>query len=356
MQLLCHKARFSYTIGKSTEKAHYRARLLTVGTLCLPTATGSSGEPLAPYSFNMNLENYASSGRRLYEELAATVGEILESAVRKTPGFHLQQVQARAKEPGSLLKKILAHGGSPEGDIEAMAKDLAGCRLVFYTNSDVNRFGNSGLLTDNFEVDWDRTKFHHPTPGTETAERLFMSINYVVRLKPDRAALPEYSHLAGLWCEVQVQTSLNHVWSEMAHDMVYKPRELSGFGGELMTEIEARLQSIMRDHLIPAGYEFQKVVSDFERLSAGKELFDRDALKAIRESGSVNELHDLLERFKSYVLPNYDDLSSGQNVMPMRPPFEPQATASIRRGCDKLVFGLVRSPKVRVQTCGFRKL
>lgn len=260
----------------------------------------------------MNFETYTTSGRLLFEELAATVGEILKSAVKRTTGLHLQQVQTRAKEPGSLLRKILAAGGSPDGDVDTMAKDLAGCRLIFYTNSDVNRFGSSGLLTDNFEVDWDRTKIHHPTPGTETAERLFMSLNYVVRLKPDRTALPEYSQLAGLWCEVQVQTSLNHLWSEMEHDMVYKPQELSGFGGKLMKEIEARLQSIMRDHLIPAGYEFQKVVSDFDRLSNGKELFDGDALKAIQESVDVNDLHDLLERFKSYVLPNYDDLPSVQ--------------------------------------------
>lgn len=260
----------------------------------------------------MNLETYARTGRAIYQQLAMTVAKILEAAVRATPDLHLQQVQYRAKDPESLRKKIENAGGSIADEVEMLAKDLAACRLLFYTNSDLNRFMTSGFVTDNFEVDWDRTKIHHPTPATETAERLFMSINYVVRLKPDRASMPEYSHLAGLWCELQVQTSLNHVWAEMEHDMLYKRPALTGFGGKLMDGIQARLQSIMRDHLIPAGYEFQKVVNDFDRLSAGKELFDRDALKALFECNNINDLHDLLGRFNRYVLPNYDDLDAVQ--------------------------------------------
>lgn len=260
----------------------------------------------------MDYDTYVRSGRMVYDELARTVAAILEAAVRKTPGMPLQQVQSRAKGSDSLKKKIDKAGGIPANEVEIFAKDLAACRLLFYTNSGVNQFKQSGLVTDNFEVDWYRTKLHHPTPGTDSADRLFRSINYVVRLKPDRAALPEYSHLAGLWCEVQVQTSLDHVWSEMEHDMLYKRPALSGFGAKQMEAIEARMKAIMRDHLVPAGYEFQKVVSDFNRLAAGKELFDSNALKALVASEDLNELHDLLDRFKNYVIPHYDDLPAEQ--------------------------------------------
>jgi hypothetical protein len=102
-----------------------------------------------------------------------------------------------------------------------------------------------------------------------------------VRLKADRASLAEYSAVAGLWCEVQVQTILNHAWAEMAHDTIYKKPDLpGGFGASLMQSIEDRMADIMRKHLIPAGYEFQKVLDEFERLAAGKKLFDRGSLKA----------------------------------------------------------------------------
>ena len=80
-----------------------------------------------------------------------------------------------------------------------------------------------------------------------------------------------------------------------------------------MEGIEKRMEKIMRDYLLPAGYEFQKVATDFERLSIGKELFDQDALIALAKSKDNNELHDLMERFATYVLPNYDDPQSVQH-------------------------------------------
>ncbi|MBK8359245.1 MAG: hypothetical protein IPL15_09780 [Comamonadaceae bacterium] len=46
--------------------------------------------------------------------------------------------------------------------------------------------------------------------------------------------------------EVQVQTILNHAWSEMEHDILYKRPRLDGFGGRLMSDIEERMQSHAR--------------------------------------------------------------------------------------------------------------
>ena len=59
---------------------------------------------------------------------------------------------------------------------------------------------------------------------------------------------------------MQVQTTLNHAWAEMEHDIIYKKPALKGFGGKLFEAIEQRLRKIMKEHLLPAGYEFQKVL------------------------------------------------------------------------------------------------
>jgi hypothetical protein len=66
------------------------------------------------------------------------------------------------------------------------------------------------------------------------------------------------------------------------------------------------MNSIMDKYLLPAGYEFQKVQSDLQRLASGKELFDQGALRALTECGNNNERVELLERYLSYVLPNQD--------------------------------------------------
>jgi ppGpp synthetase/RelA/SpoT-type nucleotidyltranferase len=257
----------------------------------------------------MTFDEYASTDRAQYERLATIVESILVSALEHRPDIRPQQTQHRAKSPSSLKRKLERSGHLDAKDLETHAKDLAGCRLIFYTNADASKFLSSGIVQANFEIDWDRSKIHHPTSDADAASDQFISNNYVVRLKDDRANLPEYSAVAGLWCEVQVQTTLNHAWAEMAHDTIYKKPDLpGGFGTKLMQSIELRMKDIMRKHLLPAGYEFQKVSNDFDRLSAGKHLFEEGILSSIAECEDNNARCDFLDRFSSYVLPYYDDI------------------------------------------------
>lgn len=260
----------------------------------------------------MDIEVYAARGRQRYVELAETVASILRAAIDRSGQMRLQEIQRRAKDAESLRKK-LAKLNNPPADVELAVKDLGGCRLVFYTNADVTAFLQASIIQDNFEVDWDRTKIHHPTKDEPGSDELFHSHNYVLRLKEPRVDLPEHEHLRGLWCEVQVQTTLNHAWSEMAHDTIYKKPELNGFGASLMKSIDERMANIMREYLLPAGFEFQKVVADFERLSAGKELFDSKPLDALKQSADNNERYEILSRFLDTVLPNYDDIDGAQS-------------------------------------------
>jgi len=198
----------------------------------------------------MDFETYSRSKQADYAALAETVASISQAAIKAYPGpFRLQQVQHRAKNPESLKKKLEDRKLQSTAALETDVKDLAGCRLIFYTNSDVSRLLQTGIIQDNFDVDWERTKIHHPVPGRTDPDNLFISDNYVVKLKANRASLPEYARFADLSCEVQIQTTLNHAWSEMEHDILYKKPKLEGFGGKLFGAIEQRLQTIMRTHL-----------------------------------------------------------------------------------------------------------
>jgi ppGpp synthetase/RelA/SpoT-type nucleotidyltranferase len=257
----------------------------------------------------MTLDEYERASKNIYEDFAELVGSSLREALLTHDAIRLQHVQHRSKGLKSLRQKLTkVEVAQDEAHIESKIKDLAGCRLVFYTNSDVSRFLQSGIINELFEIDWERTKFHYPT---EASSGQFRSHNFVVRLKPAQASKPEFEIFRDLVCEVQVQTALNHAWSEMEHD-IYKKPALDGFGAALMQSIEERLNKVMRDYLLPAGYEFQKVRDDFARLASGKELFDQDALRALTAATDNNQRFDLLERFHSYVLPHYDDLAAVQ--------------------------------------------
>lgn len=259
----------------------------------------------------MDFHEYTRTKQFDYAALAETVSSVLQAALAAYPGtFRLQQVQHRAKNPESLKKKLENRKLEATSTLETDIKDLAGCRLIFYTNSDVSRFQQTGIIQDNFDVDWDRTKIHYPVPGRSEPDDLFISNNLVVTLKANHTSLPEYARFAGLACELQVQTTLHHAWSEMEHDILYKRPKLEGFGGKLFEAIQRRLQTIMKTHLLPAGYEFQKALDDYERLMSGKAIIDRGALKALTECDDNNARLELLERFRDYVLPNYDNPES----------------------------------------------
>jgi len=258
----------------------------------------------------MNFDIYTKLKRSEYADLAKTIGDILRASIEDHPDgkkMCLQQIQHRAKDPDSLKKKLEVQNLLDTTTLETEIKDLAGARLIFYTNSDVNRFLSSGIVRDNFEINWERTKNHYPSPEKQEAGSQFISINYVLKLKEERTSLSEYARFQGMWCEVQVQTILNHAWSEMAHDIIYKKSELKGFGSQLFDGIQKKLDTIQRKFLLPAGHEFQKVLEDYERLLNGKDLWNRGALDGLSSCNDNDSRYDLLQRYVDYVLPCLDD-------------------------------------------------
>lgn len=252
----------------------------------------------------MNLADYETRGRDLYGRYAEAVRGILLASLAHYPEIKHQEVQARAKGLASLAKKLGENAGTEY--VQSAVKDLAGVRIVLYTDSDVDRLEKQRLLSDNFDVDWNLTKIHYPVgKGMETSH--FIGRNYAVRLTDARTGLPEYADYDGLLCEVQVQTILQHAWSETAHDTIYKRPDFGDVGTRNVAALTKQMNRIQRDYLVPAGHEFQKVLNAFERLASGKELIDAEALRAIEAASDNNEACELIDQFRQYVLPEIDE-------------------------------------------------
>lgn len=141
----------------------------------------------------MNIDEYESGGRTLYAEFCETVAKLLEQAIQGTQEYRLQHIQSRAINPFSLRTRLEEENAIDSEEIETLRKDLTGCHILFYTNTDVNRLANSGLLRDLFDIDRKRSKIHQPGLDRQDARDLFQSWNYVVRLKGGRTALAEYA-------------------------------------------------------------------------------------------------------------------------------------------------------------------
>ena len=227
----------------------------------------------------MTLDHYLRQ-QESYAEFAVAVIRIIEAGLRTRLDIARPLTsQSRAKEEASLRAKLSESGLLAAGNIETEIKDLAGCRLIFYTNSDADRFLQSRIVFDNFVVDWDNSKFHHAVGAEPKVEELYRARHYIISMKPKRLALPEFAQFAAMRAELQIQTLLESRLVGDAHDIVYKDFLPAGFGAEEMKTINAN-----RPHNDPVsgprGYEFQKVQHDAERLRQGKAIFERGPNRA----------------------------------------------------------------------------
>ena len=255
----------------------------------------------------MNLSDYEKKYFSTYEAFAETVRVILEKALLAAKDLpRPQSVQCRAKGIENLRRRLAEADQLDSQTLELDRRDLAGARLIFYTNNDVDRFLASPLIRENFEIEEDSIKIHHPVRENKGAR--YRAVHYTVRLREDRIRLPEYARFAGLRCEIQVQTILNHAWSETSHNILYKDGLGDGYGGRAMKGIARRFDRIMDKYLIPAGFEIQKAQREYERVLQGKELFDRDIAKLLDNAQNNNERYEILAGLKDYAIPNYDDL------------------------------------------------
>lgn len=255
----------------------------------------------------MNLNDYEKKFFLIYEAFAETVRFILEKALQSADNLpRPQSIQCRAKEIERLRHRLDEEGKLDTQTLELDRRDLAGTRLIFYTNNDVDRFLASPLIHENFEIEEDSTRVHHPTPENKGVQ--YRAIHYTVRLREDRLRLPEYARFAGLRCEIQVQTILEHAWSETSHDILYKNKLGDGYGGKAMKGIARRFERVMDKYLIPAGFEIQKAQQEYERVFHGKELFDKNIANLLDNAQNNNERYEILSRLKDYAIPNYDDL------------------------------------------------
>lgn len=246
----------------------------------------------------MNFDDYRLRDRAKYAAFVDRILQILAAAI-KAQGMSPHAITGRAKDSDSLEKKLQDRSIDPASAIEEQIKDLAGARVIFLTNAQVQRFLGAGVIHDNFEVS--SVNVHHSVPGTENETRLFSSTNYFVKLKEARLSLSEYAPFAGLRAEIQVQTLLNHAWAEMNHDTFYKEPTFCHVDRAQFEQIKGRMDAVMREHLLPAGHDFDKISRDMALLIKAEDEFG-PAVEAIKTSQSNNELSSAIEILDEVVM------------------------------------------------------
>lgn len=224
-----------------------------------------------------------------YERLAANLQEVLKSFLAEKSIPYLE-VLARVKDVDSAYEKISRKEyDKPFEQIE----DWCGLRVICYYPSDIDRIGD--MLGEEFDI---RTQ-------EDTAKRLashefgYRSTHFILTIKPEWSAAPNYRLLQGYKAEVQVRTILMHAWAEIEHKLSYKSAE--------------QVPDQFRRKLFRLSAKFEEADEQFEELRNGIKEYRASIIREVTDAPafSTQDLNlDTLQLFLNVAFPERDPATS----------------------------------------------
>jgi len=150
--------------------------------------------------------------KEFYEILGSVVQEMIETRL-KNADIEISSISHRVKEEDSLRRKLVLKDG--KYDSLSDITDILGVRIITMYADEVDRVAK--ILESIFVIDWENSVDKRKTLGVK--EFGYQSLHYICSL-PDNKNFPE--KMMGKRFEIQIRTELQHVWSEINHDIGYK--------------------------------------------------------------------------------------------------------------------------------------
>ena len=231
---------------------------------------------------------------RAYEQFL--IDCLKEAAAKIAP---LSKVEARAKSLASFAEKILRKRAlyqdpsDPQPpDPLVRLTDLCGGRVIAETSAQVEAFCR--FIKEAFDIDWANSE--------DVRERLkptefgYRSVHYIVipsekKLRAAGITTPIPKQILGLKAELQVRTLLEHAWSDLGHDLLYKS--------------DLSVPNILKRQFAAVAAVLESADREFERLLAG---FD-DYKASLGGHHSRTELTEELVRLE--IVLQYDPVNAG---------------------------------------------
>ena len=222
----------------------------------------------------------------LYERLAQIAYEALKRALDEQR-VTVTTIDYRVKKEKSLAGKLELKGAKYHSLDDVT--DIVGMRVVTFYSADVDKV--AAIVNEIFDVDWgnsvDKRKLH------QSDSFGYNSLHYICKLPKTVVDDPEMPQLNTIRFEIQMRTTLQHVWSTIEHDTGYKGdvkipqeyrRQFSRLAGllELIDDEFSRLRTTLTDYrrqvqsLVASG-KLDDVALDTENFRSYMKLrpFDR---------------------------------------------------------------------------------
>ena len=199
----------------------------------------------------MILEEYREN-LPMFEEMRQVLQDKLDAALTANH-MPVMSVIARIKTEESLAGKLIRKGQKYKtlSDIT----DILGLRIVTFFSDDVDKI--SSLVGALFQIDWNNSIDKRKTHGVDHFG--YMSLHYICTLPPSMYVSDRYPQINDIRFEIQMCSTLQHVWTILEHDTGYKSeveipfeqlRSMNRLAGvlELIDDEFCRLRSDMTEY------------------------------------------------------------------------------------------------------------
>lgn len=194
------------------------------------------------------------SKMHLYEEFRQAVHKLVDAFLEER-GYKYQIV-SRTKTPERLREKLFRKLGEGHryphlSEIE----DLAGVRVLFYSDADKERFARQ------LKKEIDGTLYIRERKKDTGYE----ATHVIMTLGDKRLSLAEYKHFRDMRAEIQLTSILQHAWAEIEHDFIYK--DISGLrqrDPQKFAHMEKKMAEILEKYIKKASQEFEDLMRGAE--------------------------------------------------------------------------------------------